>query len=417
MREMEYQRLLETAVEQSFSAAIITTANLDLPGPTITYVNPAMTSMSGYSREELLGATPRLLQGPKTDREILHRLRVALEAGEYFEANTVNYRKDGTPYQVEWNISPVRNEAGVITHFVSVQHDITRAFEDQKQIRMLSSALEMSSDSIVMTDAAGDIEYVNRTFERYTGYDRDIVIGQNPRLLKSGQHSAQFYRNMWDTLTRGETFHDIFIDQDRDGQCLYIEQTITPVKDEHGHIVRYVSLGKDITRRMQHEQELKRIASTDMLTGLANRLNFDLRLETEVEQTRRYGRPLSLIMLDIDQFKSINDSHGHDVGDQVLVRLARVLLENIRMTDLCARWGGEEFIVIAPETALPKAVLLAEKLRRAIAGKDFPVVGQVTASFGVVEVGPDELATRLLKRADQVLYQAKTKGRNRVMVS
>ncbi|WP_202114698.1 sensor domain-containing diguanylate cyclase [Vreelandella zhuhanensis] len=295
MRDMEYLRLLETAMEQSFNAVLITTASLDFPGPEIVYVNAAMTSMSGYSREELLGATPRLLQGPKTDREMLHRLRAALAAGEYFEANTVNYRKDGIPYQVEWNISPVRNEAGVVTHFVSVQ--------------------------------------------------------------------------------------------------------------------------RDITRRMQHEQELKRIASTDMLTGLANRLSFDRHLEKEIERTRRYERPLSLIMLDIDHFKSINDVHGHDVGDQVLVHFARVLSENLRTTDFCARWAGDEFMVLAPETALSQAVQLAEKLRQAIVGTDFPEAGPVTASFGVVEVGPDELATEVVKRADLALYQAKAKGRNREMAN
>ncbi|MYL23128.1 PAS domain S-box protein [Halomonas alkaliantarctica] len=209
-----------------------------------------MARMSGYFREELLGATPRLQRGAETDREMLDRLRLALKAGEYFEVSTVNYRSDGTPYPVEWHISPVRNETGVITHFVSVQHDITRAFEDLKQIRLLSSALEMSSDSVFITDASGNIEYVNRAFEHYTGYDRHRVIGQNPRVLKSGQHSPQFYRNMWETLIRGEIFRDTFIDQGRDGQSLYMEQTITPIKGEQGDIIRYVAVGKDITRRV-----------------------------------------------------------------------------------------------------------------------------------------------------------------------
>lgn len=415
MREMEYLRLLETAMEQSFNAVMITTANLDVPGPEIVYINEAMARMSGYSREELLDATPRLLQGPETDRAMLQRLRLALEAGEYCEANAVNYRKDGTPYRVEWNISPVRNEAGALTHFVSVQQDMTRAFEDQKQMRLLSSALEMSSDSVAITNTAGNIEYVNRAFEHYTGYDRDAVLGQNPRLLKSGHHLAQFYRNMWDTLTRGETFRDTFVDQRRDGRHIYIEQTITPVKDERGLIVRYVSMGKDITERVQREEELERIANTDMLTGLANRLSFDRRLKMEIERARRYERPLSLLMLDIDHFKPINDTHGHDVGDQVLVHFARVLLENLRVTDLCVRWGGEEFIVLAPETPLFQALQLAEKLREAIVSTDFPVVEQVTASFGVVEAHPDELIVQMIKRADTALYHAKVKGRNEVV--
>ncbi|MDR5900109.1 diguanylate cyclase [Halomonas vilamensis] len=414
---MEYLRLLEVAMAQSFNAVVITTASLDLPGPEIVYVNTAMTRMSGYTREELLGATPRLLQGPRTDRDMLDRLRKALHAGEPFDAITVNYRKDGAPYDVEWNLSPVRNETGAITHFVSIQRDITASVEDQRQRLLLSSAIEMSSDSVVITDATGNIEYVNQAFERYTGYTRDAVIGQNPRLLQSGHHSAQFYRNMWDTLTSGDTFRDTFLDQTRDGAHRYVEQTISPIKDEQGRIVRYVSVGKDITQRLKHEQELKRIASTDMLTGLVNRMSFDQRLEKEIERTRRYERPLSLIMIDIDHFKPINDEHGHDVGDQVLGDFARVLSANLRTTDICARWGGEEFMVLAPETEFSQAVQLAEKLRLAIVDVIFPVVGKVTASFGVVEVGPNELATRVVKRADQALYQAKAEGRNRVMAS
>ncbi|MDR5897579.1 diguanylate cyclase [Halomonas vilamensis] len=416
MQDIDYLRLLETAMEHSFNAVVITTADLDLPGPTIIYVNAAMTCMSGYTREELLGATPRLLQGPKTDRETLDRLRESLNAGESFDAITVNYRKDGSPYDVEWNLSPVRNETGTITHFVSIQRDITSSVEDQRQRQLLSSVLEMSSDSVTITDATGDIEYVNRAFERYTGYTRDAVIGQNPRLLKSGHHSAKFYRNMWNTLINGGTFRDTFLDQTRDGAHRYIEQTISPIKDKQGRIFRYLSVGKDITQRVKHEQELERLANTDILTGLANRLSFDRRLELEMARSQRYQRPLSLIMLDIDHFKPINDTHGHDVGDQVLVHLANVLRENLRMTDLCARWGGEEFIVLVPETAIFQARQLAEKLREAIVATEFPVVGQkISASFGVIEAHHDELMLQVIKRVDLALYQAKAAGRNQVM--
>ncbi|MDR5900453.1 diguanylate cyclase [Halomonas vilamensis] len=416
MQDIDYLQLLETAMEHSLNAVVITTADLDLPGPTIIYVNAAMMRMSGYTREELLGATPRLLQGPKTDRAMLDRLRKALHAGDPFDAITVNYRKDGSPYDVEWNLSPVRNKTGTITHFVSTQRDITASVEDHRQRWLVSSAIEMSSDSVVITDANGNIEYVNQAFERYTGYMRDAVIGQNPRLLQSGHHSAQFYRNMWDILTSGDTFRDTFLDQTRDGTCRYVEQTISPIKDEQGHIIRYVSVGKDVTQRVMYEQELERLAHTDTLTGLANRLSFERYSALEMARSRRYQRPLSLIMLDIDYFKPVNDIHGHDVGDQVLVKFANVLRENLRITDLCARWGGEEFIVLVPETTLAQALQLAEKLREAVAATAFPVVGQqISASFGVIESRRDELMLQMIKRADLALYQAKTAGRNQVM--
>lgn len=416
MPERDYLQLLDCAMEQSFTAVMITTACLDFPGPEILYVNAAMTRMSGYPKEALLGATPRILQGPRTDRDMLHRLRVALAAGEPFEASTVNYRRDGTPYQVEWHISPVRDETGSLTHFISVQHDITRALEDEKQIQLLSSVLEVSSDGVIMTDAVGNIEYVNASFEDYTGNDRETFIGQNLQECQADYPSARFYRNMEDALIRGEPFRETFIDQNRDGQRVHLQQTITPIKNAQEDIIRYVAVGKDITHHIQHEKALKQLANTDSLTGLVNRLCFDRRLEKELERTRRHARPLSLIMLDIDHFKRINDTYGHDVGDQVLVHFAGVLLENVRLTDLCARWGGEEFALLVPETALKQAVSLAEKLRLAIVDTAFPMVRQITVSIGVTEVCPGDLVDHPIKRADQALYRAKAKGRNQVMV-
>lgn len=415
MENIVYLQLLEAAVEQSFNAVLITTAELDWPGPEIVYVNHAMTTMTGYAREELIGKTPRMLQGEKTDRAVLDRLRSALNAGEHFEAVTTNYRKSGHAYPVEWSISPVCNAAGQKTHFISIQRDLTRAFDDQETIQILSSALELSSDLVIMTDIDGHIEYVNPAFEQHTGHHRDAVMGQTPRLLKSGQHTRQFYEHMWNTLTKGQPFNDTLTDKAADGRTIYLEQTITPVKNANDQIIRYVSIGKDITERVIKEQELERIASTDSLTGLLNRMSFDRRLDNEMARRDRYVRPLSLIMLDIDYFKSINDTHGHYVGDDVLVELAQLLSSNLREMDVVARWGGEEFMVLVPETTRDQAGQLAEKLRRLVSKTPFSTVETISASFGVVEIG-DETATEIIKRVDNALYKAKRTGRNRVVI-
>lgn len=415
MEDAIYQQLLEAAVEQSFNAVLITTATLDWPGPEIVYVNHVMSMMTGYAREELIGKTPRMLQGNKTDRAMLDCLRKTLSAGEHFEAVTTNYRKDGHAYPVEWNISPVRNAAGKTTHFISIQRDLTRAFNDQETIQILSSALELSSDLVIVTDVDGHIEYVNPAFEEHTGRHRDRVMGQTPRLLKSGRHIPQFYAHMWNTLEKGQPFSDTFTDKAADGRTMYLEQTITPVKNVHGQIIRYVSVGKDITERVIKEQELERLASTDDQTGLLNRMSFDRRLDKEMARRDRYARPLSLIMLDIDYFKSINDTHGHHVGDDVLVEFSQLLSNNLRDMDNVARWGGEEFMVLVPETTRDQAVQLAKKLRRLISDTSFTTVETITASFGVVEIG-DETATDTVKRVDKALYEAKRSGRNRVVI-
>jgi PAS domain S-box-containing protein len=145
MEEPEHLRLLATAVECSFNAVIITGPNLAFPGPEIVYANPAFFEMTGYSPEELIGATPRLLQGEETDPEVTRQLRTTLEAGRFWQGSAVNYRKNGTAYWVEWNISPVRDGAGKITHFVSVQRDITEAVDAWKCCQVLLNCLRIVS--------------------------------------------------------------------------------------------------------------------------------------------------------------------------------------------------------------------------------------------------------------------------------
>jgi len=156
-------------------------------------------------------------------------------------------------------------------------------------------------------------------------------------------------------------------------------------------------------------------AFTDHLTGLPNRRRFERQLEREVARTLRYGHPFSLLMIDIDNFKSVNDTYGHEMGDQVLIRMARILQEGTRGIDLAARIGGEEFAVILTETELPGGLEVAERLRQAVKAMQIPKVGVVTASFGVAECPSSVHTSRdLLATADAALYEAKRKGRNRV---
>lgn len=158
--------------------------------------------------------------------------------------------------------------------------------------------------------------------------------------------------------------------------------------------------------------QLRMLATTDFLTGCANRRHFMAALETEILRTQRSRRPLSLILLDIDHFKRINDLHGHATGDEVLVRVGQIVSSRLRGTDTLARYGGEEFAVLAPETDLAGAVTVAEKCRLALQGLHFDAAGEVSASFGVATLGLNESEESLLKRVDIALYKAKAAGRN-----
>jgi diguanylate cyclase (GGDEF)-like protein len=171
------------------------------------------------------------------------------------------------------------------------------------------------------------------------------------------------------------------------------------------------------TRELSEKaDELEELSITDRLTALYNRLKLDETFATEIERAKRYQTPLSVMILDVDHFKSVNDTYGHQVGDRILVELADILRQNIRASDYPGRWGGEEFLVICPQTDLDGASAVAEKLRAAIAAHDFPSVGTKTSSFGVATYQPDESEEELMARADAALYRAKETGRNRVEV-
>ncbi|GGM98546.1 GGDEF domain-containing protein [Thermus composti] len=181
-----------------------------------------------------------------------------------------------------------------------------------------------------------------------------------------------------------------------------------------GANLAYTALLYLLTSLREGYREVQAEAHTDFLTGLPNRRYLDLLLPQELTRAKRYGRPLSLVLLDLDGFKAVNDLHGHEVGDRVLQALAQCLKAHLRRSDRAVRLGGEEFTLLLPETPLPQALRLAERLRQAVEVIAVPPVARITASFGVAEAGPTDTPLTLLRRADEAMYRAKRKGKNRV---
>jgi diguanylate cyclase (GGDEF)-like protein len=187
--------------------------------------------------------------------------------------------------------------------------------------------------------------------------------------------------------------------------------------DEKGLMTRYNGLIEDITERKLAEEELKRLASTDKLTEAYNRTKFKEIIGREIERFKRYNQPLSIIIFDIDHFKDVNDRYGHSAGDYVLKTIADIVRENIRKIDYFVRWGGEEFMIISSETNLKEVYVLAERIRETIESYIFEDIGKVTISLGVTEFKENDTEDSLIKRADNAMYEAKKKGRNRVEVT
>ncbi len=294
---------------------------------------------------------------------------------------------------------------------------------------------------VSIADPQGRITYVNDLFCAVSQYDRAELLGQDHRIVNSQRHPKGFFNDLWRTIASGRVWQGEVCNRRKDGSYYWVNTTILPIMDEAGQLERYVSVRTDISAIKQaeallesnqerleklveqrtaalaeREASFQRLSETDMLTGVANRRKFDEILQIEASRAQRHGLPLSLVMIDIDHFKSLNDSYGHQTGDAVLVEFARLISGSIRAHDLFARWGGEEFTLLAPLCDNDNTCQLANKLRQLVADHVFTDVGQVTASFGVATYQPDEAVDDLLSRADQALYAAKSGGRNRVEV-
>ncbi|AOU96933.1 hypothetical protein BI364_01940 [Acidihalobacter yilgarnensis] len=303
---------------------------------------------------------------------------------------------------------------GVSVYLTQVRRASRRAYAVAER---LSSVVEQTSDVVYITDADGRIQYVNPSFERVTGYSHDEALGQNPRLLRSGRHDERFYRRLWRTLRNGQSFHDIVINRTRAGSLYYEQKTISPLRDTRGRISHFVSTGKDITAQMRAQQRLQKLAFYNPLTGLPNRHLFRDRLQRLITQGSRARRQLGLMFIDLDHFKHINDSLGHDAGDALLKLVADRLRLGVRESDTIAHLGGDEFTVILGELSdSSAAAAVADKILNTLR-QPFRIQRQeifVGASLGIALYPEDALdIDDLIKHADTAMYHAKHEGRNR----
>jgi diguanylate cyclase (GGDEF)-like protein/PAS domain S-box-containing protein len=289
----------------------------------------------------------------------------------------------------------------------------------------LTQAVEQSPAHILITDLEGRIEYVNAACARDTGYARNELIGANPRVLKSGKTQQSAYRELWAALTRGDQWEGELVNQRKGGEEYIAWAIIAPVRDANGKVSHYLAVMQDITDKKRAEAEIHNLAYYDPLTNLPNRRLLLDRLGQALLASKRRMTHGAILILDIDHFKNLNDSRGHDVGDRLIQDVAIRLVESVRQEDTVARPGGDEFAVIIEglseneATAALEAESIAEKARRDI-GRSYTLDSsgmpyEISASMGITlfqgtEVGVDTL----MKQADVALYQAKSAGRDRL---
>ncbi|MFY7865293.1 diguanylate cyclase domain-containing protein [Roseateles sp.] len=303
-----------------------------------------------------------------------------------------------------------------------LRHEVKERQQAEAQLRLAASVFSHAREGIMITAADGAIIDVNATFSEITGFTREEVLGQNPRLLKSGRHDEAFYRALWTRLLEKDYWTGEIWNRRKSGEIYAEMQTISAIRDEAGRITQFVSLFSDITTLKDHELRLRTLAYHDALTGLPNRVLLQDRLQQAMAQAKRRGNHLALAFVDLDAFKAINDQYGHAAGDALLVGVAQHIKQVLREGDTFARLGGDEFIVLLAD--LPSEAACEPLLERVLEAASLPVTWkglrlQVSASLGVAcYPGERELdPTQLLQQADHAMYRAKQEGRNRFEMS
>jgi diguanylate cyclase (GGDEF)-like protein/PAS domain S-box-containing protein len=405
-------RKLERAMEQSPASVVITNTHGD-----IEYVNPKFEEISGYSADEVLGQNPRILKSGEKSPEEYKNMWETLQSGSEWRGYFHNKRKDGSIYWESATISALRGDDGEVTHFIAVKEDITARKRAEDQLRMNATVFDTASEGIIVTDAGNRIKTVNPAFTRITGYEPEDVIGLDPKVLSSGRHDAAFYRHMWKQVeTRGFWSGEIW-NRRKDGVVFPEWLSIVVIRDDTGGVKEHVAVFSDISQRKQDEEQIRRQANYDALTGLPNRSLFFDRLNQAVISARREHWLLALLFVDLDRFKAVNDSFGHVVGDEILQEVADRIQACIREADTVARFGGDEFVVLLHDlTEVNDAALVAEKIIDRLSAP-FNIVGRevfLGASIGITVYPVDtEDPEAMLRHADMAMYRAKEAGRNR----
>jgi len=426
----------------------------------ITFANPAAEQLLGWRRDELIGMSSRRLvirngNGIGTHRHALERARAVAKGLRFAPERTEFRRKDGRTLPVSVVSTPILRDGKAEGSVVAFQDLRERVAVEQalRATEQFKALFEYASEAMFLSDAAGNILDVNRVGCVNLGYAREELIGQHPALFVhwstlAGADEEQRFEKLIAQLRKGAVVmaegelvrkdgtrypaEASFSGINHGGQyrILVAARDISQRKEAERHVAEALAAVErsraeveDINRRLaESNRELQRLSRRDGLTGIANRRHFDEYLELEWRRAERDGRPLSLLIADVDHFKAFNDVYGHQAGDECLRRIAHTIDAQLsRSIDVTARYGGEEFAVILPETPLAGALNIAERMRGAVMGlrirhEASPVSDFVTVSIGAASVIPrrGETPERLIGAADQALYDAKQGGRNRV---
>jgi diguanylate cyclase (GGDEF)-like protein/PAS domain S-box-containing protein len=385
---------------------------------TLHWVNPAVEHLSGYTVEDCYAMDdyPLPIIHPEDREVIISKLELAAHGASENDLSFRIIRKDGQLTWMGGSWQSIKNDNGEALGYRTSFRDISQRKRDEDKLQLAARFFKQAHEGIMVTDATGTIVDVNPTFTKITGYSYENAVGNNPRMLKCAIQSSDFFVDMWKSIRergywRGETWS-----QKKNGDQFAEKLTVSALTDESGLTTHYVCLLSDITERKQQQQQLEQLAHYDPLTNLPNRVLFADRFSQVIAHSKRTSNQLAVCFLDLDDFKSVNDTHGHDVGDQLLVEVAKRIKSTLREGDTASRQGGDEFtLLLGGIKSITHCEQILSRIQHALA-QPYVISEhnlEISASLGVTLYPTDnaDLGT-LLRHADQAMYQAKSAGKN-----
>lgn len=373
--------------------------------------NDGLSEITGFSYDELIGMNGlKLIANEDIDTVLAY-----MKNGFSDSYEVLGSRKDGSTYPLAIKGKGIvyKGISARVVEFV----DITERKETQDRLKLAASVFTHAREGIIITNPEGDIIDVNETFCQITGYSREEAMGLNPRFLGSGIHDKAFFSAMWHSLLEKGQWSGEIWNKKKNGEVFAVLVTISAVSDANNKTQNYVSLFSDITPMKEHQRQLEHVALYDPLTNLPNRILLAERLGAAMNKSKERGLSLAVAYLDLDGFKLVNDNYGHDVGDELLVKLAKDMQNCLREGDTVARIGGDEFVVIMSE--IEEMSDCETVLTRLLQAAMHPIqirehTLQVSTSIGVTLFPQDGVdADQLMRHADQAMYIAKQTGKNR----
>jgi diguanylate cyclase (GGDEF)-like protein/PAS domain S-box-containing protein len=373
----------------------------------LTAINRSAEQVIGVKREMWL-TLDEATDGEQKD-EMVFNTEVPLLEEETF------YTIENHKHHYISNRFPLKDKNGDVFAIGAIKTDISAIRQIEARLQLAMQVFSQGSEGIIITDKDNQIISVNKAFERITGYSEAEVIGKNPSLLSSGRHNREFYNNLWKTLlTEGEWEGELY-DRRKNGEHYPQHTVLSRVLDDDGKIIHFIGVFNDITHKKQADEAIHQLAFYDPLTGTPNRNLFQNRVSQTIKIAQRENSQFSLMFLDLDYFKEVNDTLGHSIGDDLLVKVAQRLENEIRDEDTMCRFGGDEFVILFNNMSTQHSIIKAERILASVIKPYLIDEHKLTLSVSIgIAIYPDDGIdyASLLKNADMAMYKAKENGRN-----